>query len=911
MKTKKVFVSILAVLGILAIGFYIAVPIIARGVITKQLLVNPANTFGDIEISWGGPQIISDLHIEDALGTGDVEVTIHNSLFSLALGNMPIEVVVTGDATVHTAATDRIAVDTDSTDAKADESNKASESNPVSIPAVHATISLDSLTITGDEAIVLHEVQTEIDVDPGMHFVASIVASTGTDGSIDISLNAPSLVSQNGLLNVNTSATCRYSFVNTPIPSIQGFGGWSIVKLGGEISSPNLQESVSIRMGGTLAEYDISRGEIWVKAQLLQVDKNAEPFVFNYNQIDGVASLTGVPTSILSPLISISDIRINRDIGPVVDIHVQQNKEDSTIGFSVETEHIFASGHYSSENDALREITLRADLHSELVNTLTVGELTGTGKAILNIDQYVLGGTSKDDRPECSGKFSFNGKLLHVPSQTHIEHMQTDFLATMRTGTIGASGSASLNGIDSAFEITLSSSTKNKVHSVEDLWKTITKRLPKGIGQLSVSGVPSSVLRGFLTEKQFEHVKHFGNPLSANVALTTTGFIVSCNSPTSKASGNIEILGSEIVGIKGAEIRVKLNKQSASDLFDITFNAPSTLFATVATADMVGNSAFALTYDVGKQHMYLEGKTIKQKSGALDLHVATTGVDTKLLDALCKSNGLLADSLGTPLAAEVIATNILDEPTLQIGGNSPNAIFETVLNIRDGVISTAKETPTTVELLLSSELTQHLLKDLGPVLSDIRSVSQPIQMTILNASSSLDNDVSKLQATVQIDIGEVELDSGSITMRILPMFNSTHVDSIPATFDPIHMEITNGVIRYKEFHLTLDNKYSIPYSGAINLVNRKLHLQSAVPLTGLGYSIKELRGLATDIDVPILITGTIDKPIAKVDPNFDLGKLLQSAALSSLGDAIGGLLGDNQKDEAPNPLDLLDELFGD
>jgi len=72
-----------------------------------------------------------------------------------------------------------------------------------------------------------------------------------------------------------------------------------------------------------------------------------------------------------------------------------------------------------------------------------------------------------------------------------------------------------------------------------------------------------------------------------------------------------------------------------------------------------------------------------------------------------------------------------------------------------------------------------------------------------------------------------------------------------------------------------------------------------------------LRGLATDIDVPIVITGTIDKPIVNVDKNFDLGKILQSATLDSIGDVIGGLLGgDAKSNNAPDPLKLLEELLG-
>ena len=85
-------------------------------------------------------------------------------------------------------------------------------------------------------------------------------------------------------------------------------------------------------------------------------------------------------------------------------------------------------------------------------------------------------------------------------------------------------------------------------------------------------------------------------------------------------------------------------------------------------------------------------------------------------------------------------------------------------------------------------------------------------------------------------------------------------------------------------------------------------MHSEVPLTGLGYSIKELRGLATDINVPILITGTIEHPVSKVDPNFDLSKILQSVAITAIGDAIGDVFEGDRG--APNPLDLLEDLLG-
>ena len=57
-----------------------------------------------------------------------------------------------------------------------------------------------------------------------------------------------------------------------------------------------------------------------------------------------------------------------------------------------------------------------------------------------------------------------------------------------------------------------------------------------------------------------------------------------------------------------------------------------------------------------------------------------------------------------------------------------------------------------------------------------------------------------------------------------------------------------------------------------------------------------------------LITGTIDNPIVKVDPHFDLGKILQNTAVGALGDILEDALSGSDKN-TPNPLQLLEELL--
>jgi len=166
--------------------------------------------------------------------------------------------------------------------------------------------------------------------------------------------------------------------------------------------------------------------------------------------------------------------------------------------------------------------------------------------------------------------------------------------------------------------------------------------------------------------------------------------------------------------------------------------------------------------------------------------------------------------------------------------------------------------------------------------------------------------ISTLNADVNIDIGNATVDQGWLSFALLSSLNTKHASTIPVFFDPISIEVRNGVATYKKFNLTLDYKYSIPYSGTINFVTRELDLETAIPLSGLGYSIKELRGLSKDIDVPYFITGTIDNPIRTADPNFDLSKILLNVGVSAIGDALSG-----DKKDAPNPLDLIEGLFGD
>ena len=908
---KRVFIGVVAVLTCLSLGVivYLIVPVIASNIIRGKIRENPANHVREIRVTWGGPQTISGLHYEDVLGSADIDVTVHDSLFSLLMSDL-YTIDIDGDVTIHTSnSSENASADNEDVVASAPQTS-TTEISSFSLPKFTLNATINTLTFQGVEPLVYKDIHGVVSAEPGRVFYVELTAKTDTGGTISCEASAPDVLNANGTMNWDSTATLTFAIQDAAIPTINGKGGWSIIELKGNVSSPKLSDAINVSIEGELAEYDVPRGTILVKTQIISAD-NASTFKFSDREIVGSVDLIGVPTTILAPILNKYDIDPLRDIGATMDVHIERAKEGPPMQATFSSEKVQASGTIENDSGQVRDLSVSAILHSKLVSELTQGQLQGDVTAKIQLEQLVPVGASHNDSAECIGSIEIGGVLQHLDSKTTIEQFRMNFSVDVKERRFKADGVAVLDGTQSTFLASLHSTNKNKLNSFIHLIETIANQLPSGM--VAVDTVPTQMLRSYVPEEQQKLLQYVGPTFSSIITFVRDGIHVEAISDRSQFTGTVQLQGNEIVSINDALLHLELTKSLASDLFGIPMNASPTILANISSIDTQGSAEFNVSMDIGNQRTFVQGKTVRQTEGIhigqLDANLATTGIDTRLLDAILKCNGLLQDSLGSPINVEVQATNILVAPTILAGGTSPNSAFETSLGIVDGTLFTVPDVSTVAELQLSSALTKHLLKDLGPVLSDIRSVKHPIQMRVSNAQQSLDGDISTLHADVFIDIGEVELDSGSMTLDLLPMFNTKHVEIIPAFFDPIHIEIRNGVATYKKFNLTLVGKFSIPYSGTINFVTRQLNIKTAVPLTGLGYSIKELRGLTEDIDVPILITGTIDHPVTKVDPSFDLGKILQNATVNAIGDAIGDALGGGNK-EAPNPLDLLEDLFG-
>ncbi|MBC8309390.1 MAG: hypothetical protein H8E83_02610 [Planctomycetes bacterium] len=912
---KKVISIILGTLAALAVGAYFGIPIIAANLIAEKIAQNPSYSAASVDITWSGPQTISGLHIQNKLGTADVDVEISHTLIDFIQKDLVFNVAVRGDLVI-TPFTEKPDEPKETTPAVVEPKNTVpiATTTDITIPNIVLTLDLDSLTVEGEEPLKYHDVNGSIRIDPGRVFSLLLDASTNVDGTISCSLESPDLLTEQGAINWDASASLDFIIENADLPTIEGQGGWSVIELYGQISSPKLSDSINVSMAGKLSEYDVPRGTITIKTQLLSTTDTQNMFVFNDKEIVGTINLTSVPTTILSPILHFYDIDPVRDIGNTMNLRVDRLSEGPPVRVTFTSDRLQVACIYDPDLGVINDLDVVADLHTKLVQTLTKDVFQGNAIATIHLDQLVPSGISSSETPECVGHIDLEGALDYVPTGTTIQSLQSDVIASIGDRNISANGSIRLNDSDSTFSISLFSKNKNKLDGIDDLWKTVTRQLPRGWGTITASNVPVSTVKQFVDEEQSQYLQYTGPILSTNISLELNNIDVELISDKSQVIGTVQLDGTNVIGVKDAVLKVNLSEAETSHLFDGMFKSKSILKAKIGSIDLEGNSTFDSSLDVEEKHITVRGVTTRQsvgdRAGQLDANVIATGIDTLLLDTLWNCDRLLVRSFGSPLSVEVQAMDVLNNPVIYSSGTSPNATFESSFRLLPDSFSTLPNTTTKCELQLSPQLTQHLLKDLGPILSDIRTVRRPVQMDASNVSTSLDGDIASLNADIVINIGEVALDSSSVTMKLLPMFNTKHVEIVPAFFDPIHIQIRKGIATYKKFNLTLVNKYSIPYSGTINFVNRQLNIRSAVPLTGLGYSIKELRNLATDIDVPILITGTIDNPVTQVDPNFDLNKLLQSVAITAIGDAIDDVFNSDDK-EGPNPMDLLEELFGD
>lgn len=943
---KAITIGFVAVAAVLVAGYF-AVPPIASAIVRDQLNHGKDFHVTTVALSWRGPQHLRGLNVAAAGTAATLDVRVDGGLIPLVLRTATIRASVTGSAIIDLPSRQDDMPDGQ----EAPASTSVAGPGPVQgalrdVPPCSISVALDRVSIRdrdGARQTTLSDVTGTLDYVPGRTLGITLSARGEEDGTIEARLRAPGLIDELGGLDEQVQATLHVAADGLPLPMVPG---WAVSGFEATLSTPGLAQSASLMAEGLFLEKGTQRGALRARLQLDRPWRDGG-LVLDPGGLIGELQASDVPTAPLAPLLDLPHVDLVADIGPMLNLRIERPEAAMPLLASVETQRVTASARLAVTDEgtvtSAEDCSMTLDLRGPLVRRLTGDVVRGATMVTVTCQDLDLTG----DDIEARADVAIAGPLRLVVDDraTVMDSAQFQILASTADRRLGFEGPIGIAGREASVSGSLRARSNDHIDGLASLW---TRCINDRLGEVTLSDLPTASIAPWLDGTPIDVDRDLGGTLEAtlgldghdgSISITTASGLLAVDAAvrldgwsvieivSAKAAATVDsrlarsLVGRPVKGTARVQATVR-NVNPKSEAINLHLQAAGPLAITLEGGGVVSIDAVDTTISGSLAQDGISVRGTMTSAGlpaAFDAivtrdenrHVhATISVDdlpTVLVDAAGQFDGLLLDAVGPTIDVQATLAGLdQDTVTATATARSQRADLSTVVDVAEDRVSTLDETATTATLVLTPTLTSRLLRDLGPVLADIRTIDHPIQATMRNATIPLDSDLRRLNADVHIEIGRVGLDSGSITLRLLSLFNSSHAGTVPAFIDPIDLSIRKGVVRYDTFRVVIDDKYVMPFSGRVNLVNRSINLHTSVPLTGLGYSIKELRGLVDDIDVPLRVRGTIETPKVDVDPSFDLAKILQDAALSAIGDALGGDDG-----EGPNPLDLLGDLLRD
>ncbi len=286
-------------------------------------------------------------------------------------------------------------------------------------------------------------------------------------------------------------------------------------------------------------------------------------------------------------------------------------------------------------------------------------------------------------------------------------------------------------------------------------------------------------------------------------------------------------------------------------------------------------------------------------AATVDVEARAKRLGTALIDGFAASDGLLVDVLGPKLDAELVGTGVSkDSGELSAKLSSNLGTVDWKGRMADGKLVSQGEDKLDARVALTPLFSRRIVGNLVPLLIDVSrdDATKPVLLGVSDCSLPLDGDLSKLSATVNLDLGAVDY-------SLLPGLENWLGDKLgkrSTTIDPLVLRITDGVVRYDGLPLKVEG-HPYRFDGGFDLSSRKMNLATEVPLRNLGErASKELDrarkelNLDPNLAVPIEIGGTPLRPKFDLRSGF-LGSLVEDAAGGLLRKGLEKLFGDKKK----------------
>lgn len=337
-KLGLVAVVLLAVL----VGFLPT--ILSSGPVTRAIAnaasdsINGRVSISKANFSWGGPQQVSGLQVDDAGGRKltEVDVSIGNGLIDLARGGWKRAQVTVGgwldmelrpDGTTNFSELAKPAP----TGAPAPAPKPAAPAEPLRLPSgLDATLSLAKFDVTVREqatgrVLKLNDLDGQAVVSTERPISLKLAGASeyeGRIGSIQIEATATDLVRRDGTLayaGAKLDAVTRLGSVVLPLPQMLV----DVKSFDATIRSGDLTKEIvaDLNSSATIDGNLPSSAKVSIKAKELLKGDGAVAFKPENVVVDVQA--TNVPTAVAQPFLAGQPILLSRDIGPTLDATVR------------------------------------------------------------------------------------------------------------------------------------------------------------------------------------------------------------------------------------------------------------------------------------------------------------------------------------------------------------------------------------------------------------------------------------------------------------------------------------------------------------------------------------------------------------------------------------------------------------
>jgi hypothetical protein len=300
-----------------------------------------------------------------------------------------------------------------------------------------------------------------------------------------------------------------------------------------------------------------------------------------------------------------------------------------------------------------------------------------------------------------------------------------------------------------------------------------------------------------------------------------------------------------------------------------------------------------------------------------DTVVQLTSVPTFIFE-LAGANGRIAEAaLGDTVDSKATLTATdADHQQLTAQLKSPFASIQLPqAQIQSTLIEISEGQDLQAALTVSPQLGREVLSVIHPIFADISSAEKPITLDVGPLTLPLEGaQASKLNGKADLEIGKVVLSSTDFGSKILAFLGNQKTGSIPATFSPLKITATNGMIEYSDFVMEIGEQAStkarrkLIFDGKINLAANPptvIGISATFPAEWLKGSFKELdnipAGLLNTIQPKVTFYGPLYDaqgnriPLkSKIDP-INLKDGFKPEAVPGIIQGIGDLINKNRK----------------